>query len=1598
MKTQLPTDATHGTKANSTLRRWRTVGMTLLTALGLIGLFTWGLMTTSVAAATIVVDGIIDAAYGPPLAVDALTDGNGNDVMDLGSLYVTHDDDNLYVAFTIDGDIGADNWGKYVLYIDTTNDTRGATSDTWTRNVIVADPHKPEFGLYSWVDCTTYDASCTQFWRWTGGQWLQDGTLDAVARTTGATSVLEWRIARSRLGNPNALWLEVWSTGGGAHDNAQDTINDPAEDWNATDWSSQSTLLVSTHYILTPITLEITHPNDGDFFPTAAITLTGRVSPTTGLTVTVALGAGFVATPTIDAAGHFTQPLTLSRGRNTITTTATDGVARTEAVRTVWFGAEQDDNVMWYGLLHDSRNPNYRTPGGAVPAGTPVTLRLRTYHNDVTEVALRLYDDRLDRGHLLPMTLERSEGGYDYWSRTLTPTQATVLWYRFIIRDGTDIDYYEDDLIDAGGIYRGYLEGGPGTAYDESPDLSFQLTVYDPTFHTPDWMKEATIYQILPDRFRNGDSGNDIISGTHPYYDNPAGGITYTTWNSPVIDPRDPTSPYFKRWCEDFYGGDLEGINEKLDELHAMGITALYLNPIFLSPSNHKYDTADYEQVDLHLGGNAALLSLLTAAEARGMHVILDGVFNHTASDSRYFDRYSRYTDLGAYESQTSPYFDWYTFDDWPDDYRSWWGYDTLPILRSANPAVRTYIYSGTAAIATRWVLSGTAGWRLDVGGDIDPGLTRAPDNTYWEGFRAAVKAADPEAVIIGEEWGDATPWLLGEEWDAVMNYRFRSALLSFLRDRRYEDNDNNTASYGGVLDPITPSQLDAWLHSLEEDYPPEAWAAMMNLLDSHDTNRLRFVLSKGQRGEDTTHQPYNPATDLSPTDVDAYQRLIALLQFTLPGAPTVYYGDEVGLDAPGAWYNDKWEDDPYNRAPYPWPDTPGTYQTRPIISQTYHLLGETRQRYPALRRGTFDTLLVDDTAQLYGYGRRADNEMAIIILNRGATVQTATLSLAGYVGEGVVFSDTLALTPMTATVSGGQLILEVPPMWGRVLVPVSGDLTPPAAPTLLDAEEGNGEVELRWTAIAEATAYRLYRAPFAGGIGQLITTTTATSYTDTDVTNGLWYYYTVRAVDAADNVSLSSNEKAAMPHLPIDDATLVAPSELSKTLAITPSAPITGAVIISGVTSQPGPTEGLVAQLGYGPSGTLPITWAHWVAALFVGDAAGGDCFAVHLVPESAGDYHLVYRYSTTGGRDWTYADLSGIISPTAPISPALLHVVSGTDTIPPATPLNLHLVGQHDDRIILAWSPVGDTDLYAYDLYRTDTTHPSTAIARIPAGTTIYTDTTVIGGERYTYTVRALDIHFNRSAPSNPVSVTAAPREVEVHFYLTVPGFTPGTATVYVAGSDAALFGAAWDPHAAAMTPLNPRIWVYTATVEDGTTFQYKYTRGSWETVEAWGAIQGFANREATAIYGTTGVMTLTDTVHNWRDPLVMAYAPEPGACLGAGHTVSVALSTEIQAAGVNTETFRVVREGESEPASGNFTFHPLTWQETDTNYGIQHLTGTLILFTPTVTLEPSARYTVTLIHDGFVSDVPMQEDFSWSFGGLGRRIYLPLVLRGH
>jgi glycosidase len=1499
------------------------------------------------AQAGITVDGIIDTEYGAPLASDPGGDGNGNAPMDLLDLYVAEDADNFYFAFTVNDDIDTTDWGKYVLYVDTTNDANGATSDAWTRNVVANDPHKPEFGIYSWVDSPPYDAAHTQLVAWTGSgwDWGNAGQVVTGAIGTGVPSVVEWQVAKVDLGSPSEMWLEVWDTGGGGGDNAQDTINDPADDWNATDWATTALLAVSTHYAspvppaawylagdfngwspdepmyddgtngdttagdgiftvqvsfasaghhefkvvsddgsiwipssnswldtsvdgeMVTITFDTNSYSDGWLPETDIIgvdtepgnwTAVGdwqswdKANPATAMS---ALGGSVYAlttpiaspgshqykavkTGTWDAIGADGRSVnagtvtfeTVESGQNaTFTVDALTGRVRVE-LEPVEPKPEPDDSVWWDGLGHNSRDDLYRAPGGAVTTGTPVTLRFRTFHNDVTDVTARVYSTAAGAQTLQPMELVATTDdppyGYDYWQATVPASdELTILYYRFIVRDGSDVVYYEDDDL---------FDGGWGTPYSDSPDHSWQIDVYQPDFVTPDWMKNAVVYQIFPDRFYNGDPKNDPQASDPTIYEEE---VQFKAWDElpegycRAYEGQEGADCNQEPMGRDFFGGDLQGVKDKLDYLADLGVTAIYFNPIFKAPSNHLYDTTDYYDIDPYFGSKGTFRSLVNEAQKRGIRVILDGVFNHTSSDSLYFDKYDRYPKDGAYETQDSRYFDWYTFSDWPDDYNSWWGYDSLPVLTEIQE-VRDFVYGKPRSVARWWPKLYASGWRLDV----------APDKShdFWQEFRPAVKSVDPDAVILGEIWDDASPWLLGDEFDSTMNYRFRRALIGFVNG---ETNDPNQ----GYVRDLNPDQFNSILQSIKEDYPLPAYETTMNLVGTHDTQRILWALTPGARNrEDKEFDAANLA------EGTAKLKLLAIIQMTLPGAPTIYYGDEAGLTG---------DTDPDDRRPYPW-----GAEDDDLLAHYRALIG-LRNDHSFLRTGSFDRLYTHNDDGTYAYGRKDASGMAVVAVNRAAATHDLVIDLAGYVPEGTVLTD--ALSGDTHTVTGGQIMVSLAERWGAVLItPPGTDLTPPEAPAGLNATAGDARVDLTWDSVPSVSGYYVYRSPVSGGgYARLNNAPLAdTAYADDTVVNGRPYYYVVTSLDGAGNESDRSDEVEALPHLDIGWANLQWPPSMVHTIsALLPTDYVFGQVWIDGHTNQPGPTPGLWAQVGYGPDASDPDSnpdWI-WIDATFNTDAGNNDEFGGQLLPEAVGTYDYAYRYSTTAGRTWVYADLDGTGNGYQPTQAGDLTVNPSTDTTPPATPTGLHVVEASPSFVSLAWTAVADADLYRYEVYRREAGGGSYAkIGDVPAPGTEFIDWNVTTGAAYDYVVLATDTSFNQSGYSNKVEATAQARPVQVTFNVALPDTTPAGDDIYMGGT---LNG--WDPAGTQLTRTGLAATV-TLTLYEGENVEYKYTRGNWETVEKGAACEEVANRTFTVFYGSGGTMTRDDTVLNWRN----------------------------------------------------------------------------------------------------------------------------------
>ncbi|MBQ8954595.1 MAG: glycoside hydrolase family 13 protein [Clostridia bacterium] len=516
--------------------------------------------------------------------------------------------------------------------------------------------------------------------------------------------------------------------------------------------------------------------------------------------------------------------------------------------------------------LHDSRNPLYRTPSGARPAGEKVMMRLRAEPG--ARVALRVWWN--DAEHKFPMKPSKVDAGLFECSLPLPKTPG-LLWYYFIIEDRGATYYY--------GNARDGL-GGEGQLYDEEPP-SYQLTVYDAAFAPPTWMKNGIMYQIMVDRF-------NAVGKRQPLH-----GWLHENWDEvPALVPAN--RPKYDNQADDFFGGNLRGIEAKLDYLKALGVTVLYLNPIFRARSNHKYDTGDYETIDPSFGTRADFESLCAKAKAMGIRVMLDGVFSHTGSDSRYFNRFGTYDTVGAYQSTESPYASWYSFKRWPDDYDCWWGFLPLPNVNELDPGYMDYIVTGEDAIVKRWLRRGASGWRLDVADELPMPFLRA--------LRRHVKALDPDAAVLGEVWEDASNkiayeelrcYCAGDTLDSVMNYPLRDGLIAFMN---------------GEIDAFA---LKRRLDALYENYPAPFAYSLMNLVGSHDKARILNRLS-GASPEDRPDGPRRFKKLTQRQYALGKRRFLKLWAFVcaLPGMPCLFYGDEAGAQG---------GDDPFCRCTYPW-------------------------------------------------------------------------------------------------------------------------------------------------------------------------------------------------------------------------------------------------------------------------------------------------------------------------------------------------------------------------------------------------------------------------------------------------------------------------------------------------------------------------------------------------------------------------------------------------------------------------------------------------------------------------------------------------------
>lgn len=669
--------------------------------------------------------------------------------------------------------------------------------------------------------------------------------------------------------------------------------------------------------------------------------------------------------------------------------------------------------------IHSDGTPNYRFP--AEPDVDEVmTVRLRTAKDNVDEVYLCYKEERV------PLEVVGTDELFDYYEGQIQLGKRRLHYY-FELKTGKLRVYYNKK-----GVTR-------------EPDHYYNFKVV-PGYKIPDWAKGAVMYQIFVDRFNNGDTSNDVVDNEYMYINKPSTQVT--DWSKlPDADG-----------IREFYGGDLQGVIDKLDYLKELGIDAIYFNPIFVSPSNHKYDTQDYDHVDPHYGtivsdggsvlkagkmqntyaskyiqrttetlnleaSNDLLANLVEEAHERNIKVILDGVFNHCGSFNKWMDREKFYANShnyppGAFTSSGSPYFSFFHFNNkeaWPDNphYDGWWGHDTLPKLNyEGSPKLYHYVME----IARKWVSApyNIDGWRLDVAADL--GYTKEFNHQFWRDFNKSVKTANPNAIILAEHYGDPTDWLIeGDQWDTVMNYdAFMEPVGWFLTGM-----EKHSEEYRHDLLGNHRAFFDAMRHNMARFHASSLQIAM-NELSNHDHSRF---LTRTNRQVGRTHTVGAEKADEGVNK--GVMKEAVVIQMTWIGAPTIYYGDEAGVCG--------WTD-PDNRRTYPWGN-----EDQELIAAHKSLIS-LRKAIPALRSGSLKFLYGE--YNIISYGRFDDKDKVVVVVNNNDHKKTVWIPVweIGITNSDVcqqVFETTVkshATDDFKYDVVRGKIMVELEPYSAKII------------------------------------------------------------------------------------------------------------------------------------------------------------------------------------------------------------------------------------------------------------------------------------------------------------------------------------------------------------------------------------------------------------------------------------------------------------------------------------------------------------------------------------------------------------------------------------
>ena len=612
-------------------------------------------------------------------------------------------------------------------------------------------------------------------------------------------------------------------------------------------------------------------------------------------------------------------------------------------------------------LRHNSRIPQFRSPFGAVEAGSSVTLALEVYKEDAAgiECTLRTWVDGVGES-LYPMASD----GKGRYTVTVTFDETQIVWYSFIVRT---MDGFELRV----GAPQG-ATGGEGVTYDYDNVPSFQITVYRHRAHRPSWYERGIVYQIFPDRYARDENWKQRALERLAHPRRGCEQHIVEDWDKPPVYDRDETGD-IRSW--DFYGGSLRGIEEHLPHLAEMGITALYLNPIFEAASNHRYDTADYMKIDQLLGTEEDFRRLCVSARRFGISIILDGVFNHTGSDSVYFNAFGNYPEPGAWSGDKD--------SEWRDAFRinedgtydCWWGVGNMPAVNQRSEAIHELIL-GPNGVIRYWLRAGARGWRLDVADELS--------DEMLDGIKAAATQEKADALVLGEVWEDASNkiayghlrhYLLGDELDSAMNYPFRDLVLGLLTG----EGNGYTAYHAAEA-----------IESLRENYPREALYCALNLLGSHDRPRITSVLG-GLPDIDALPEEQRSTWRLSSEALGLAKSrfwLASLMQMTFAGVPSIYYGDEAGVQG---------LTDPGNRATYPWGHEDLDFFN--MVRDTVAL----RRALPLFTTGDIEACALNDDVLMYT--RRAeDGQSASVLINRSlGQTHTVRIPALGEMGIDVI-------------------------------------------------------------------------------------------------------------------------------------------------------------------------------------------------------------------------------------------------------------------------------------------------------------------------------------------------------------------------------------------------------------------------------------------------------------------------------------------------------------------------------------------------------------------------------------------------------------------